>query len=379
QRVKKLIARWLAWYMRPLQEVNASVNRSLEEIVGALDHLSMNMVARERFSINKAALGGRNTVDRAAAQSEHATVVRLAAIEHQLELLQAQVESLASLGRTPHPQGPARSANTAEEKPPRESSTAHLDAGPGSDRTAYVIGLFGTGRQYVNEVIRHNIGERAKYFRDGIRIHPGPTPMIYSGHATIRYVSRGQELPAVTGRLLESVRLGFADLIFLYRHPIDSLLTNWVWWRTKLRDDRTIGGISEVYKDTNDLCADLERNFSEFEAFAEGDPDFFAGVPGPRFLSFQEFVEETELYRQSATLGLRLEDFMTDPLKEFSRIVEVMSVDLDLSRLYLIPPRSLPYGYLTAKEKVPRFRNFINGLDELTKSRIDKLGYCLEP
>jgi len=157
------------------------------------------------------------------------------------------------------------------------------------------------------------------------------------------------------------------------------LLTNWVWWRTKLRDDRMISGISEVYKDTNDLCADLERNFSEFQAFAEGDPDFFAGVPGPRFLSFQEFIEETELYRQSATLSLRLEDFMTDPLKAFSRIVEVMSVDVDLARLYLIPPRSVPYGYLAAKEKVPRFRNFISGLDELTKSRIDKLGYSLAP
>jgi hypothetical protein len=206
--------------------------------------------------------------------------------------------------------------------------------------------------------------------------------MIYSGHAIIRYVSRGQKLPPVTGRLLESVRLGFADLIFLYRHPLDSLLTNWVWWRTKLRDDRTILGISEVYKDTNDLSADLERNFSEFQAFAEGDPDFFAGVPGPRFLSFQEFVEETELYRQSATLSLRLEDFMTDPLKAFSRIafsriVEVMSVELDLSLLYLAPPRSMPYGYLVAKEKVHRFRNFIDGLDELTKSRIEKLGYCL--
>ena len=77
--------------------------------------------------------------------------------------------------------------------------------------------------------------------------------------------------------------------------------------------------------------------FSEFKAFAEGDPDFFAAVGGPRFLSFPEFVEETELYLQSATLALRLEDFMIDPLKEFSRIVEVMSVDLDLSRLQCRP------------------------------------------
>jgi hypothetical protein len=67
----------------------------------------------------------------------------------------------------------------------------------GNDRTAYVIGLFGTGRVYVNELIIQNIGKRVKYFRDDIRLHPGPTSMIYGGHATIRHVSRDQALPAV--------------------------------------------------------------------------------------------------------------------------------------------------------------------------------------
>jgi hypothetical protein len=131
----------------------------------------------------------------------------------------------------------------------------------------------------------------------------------------------------------------------------------------------------------------LEQNFSEFKAFAEGDPDFFAAAPsprvlsfpefapGPRFLSFPEFVEETELYLQSATLTLRLEDFVIDPLKEFSKIVEVMSLDLDLSRLHVAPPRTKPYGYLGVIEKVPRFRDFINGLDAETKRRIEKIGY----
>jgi hypothetical protein len=245
----------------------------------------------------------------------------------------------------------------------------------GDDRTAYVIGLFGTGRLYIIELMLQNIGERARYFRDEIRFHPGPTSMIYSGHATMRHVSRLQREPAITSRILESVRSGFADLIFIYRHPLDSLLTNWIWWRTYLRDNTMIKGISQVYKNTDDLCADLEQNFIEFKAFAGGDPDFFAAVPGPRFLSFPEFVEETELYLQSAALTLRLEDFMIDPLKEFSKIIEVMSVDLDLSRLRVAPPRTKPYGYLAVKEKVPRFRDFINELDAETKRRIEKIGY----
>jgi hypothetical protein len=251
---------------------------------------------------------------------------------------------------------------------------------PGNDRTAYVIGLYGSGRIYINELIVQNIGERAKYFREEsrekIRFHPGPTSMIHSCHATMRYVSRGQWPPATTSRILEAVRSGFADLIFVYRHPLDSLLSNWIFFRTYIRDNIMVS-ISQVYKNTDDLCADLEQNFLEFKAFAEGDPNFWAAVLGPRFLSFPEFVEETELWLQSATLTLRLEDFMIDPLKEFSKIVELMSVDLDLSCLRVPPPRTKPYGYLAVKERVPRFRDFINGLDAETKRRIEKIGYRL--
>src|SRR5208283_967021 len=130
-------------------------------------------------------------------------------------------------------------------------------------------------------------------------------------------------------------------------------------------------------KNTDELCADLEQNFSEFKAFAEGDPDFLAAKPGTRFLSFQEFIEETELYLQSATLTLRFEDFKIDPLKGFSKIVEVMAVELDLSRLRVAPPRTKPYGYLAVIEKIPRFKSFIDGLDAETKRRIEKIGYSV--
>ena len=249
----------------------------------------------------------------------------------------------------------------------------------GKDRTAYVIGLVGTGRFYVTRLIFGNIGKRAKYFRAEIRLHPGRTSMIYSGHATMKYVSRGQELPAVTSRILEAVRLRIADLIFVTRHPLDSLLSNWIWWWHISRGDGVTSTISrtisDLYKNTDDFCADLEQNFLNFKAFAEGDPDYFAAVGGPRFLSFPEFVEETELYLQSATLTLRFEDFMIDPVKEFSKIVDVMSVDLDLSRIRVPHPITKPYRYLVVQEKVPRFRDFINGLDAETKRRMEKIGY----
>jgi len=215
--------------------------------------------------------------------------------------------------------------------------------------------------------------------------------MIYSNHATIKYVSYGQASPVVVSSILKAMKSRFADLIFVYRHPLDSLLTNWIWWRKLIRDRVQISGISQVYN-TDDLCADLDLNFLEFKAFAEGDSELFAAAPskqfvcyqdyqlrslfgGHRFLSFPEFVEETELYLQIATLPSRLEDFMIDPFKELSKIAKVVSVNLDLSCVRVAPPITKPYRYLAVKEKVPRFKNFIGGLDAETKRRIEKMGY----
>lgn len=248
----------------------------------------------------------------------------------------------------------------------------------GNDRSAYVVGLFGSGRGYVKALIQEHIGPRAKNFRDELRFHPGPTSMIYSGHGTLKYACRGQALPEETRRILQAVQSGIADLIFIYRHPLDSLLTNWVWWRT-LNRDGTMIWITDAYPRTEELCADLEQNFLEFKAFADGDPSFFVTVGGPRFLSLAEFVEETELYIQASTLALRVEDFMLDPLKEFTKIVKLLGADVDLRAVQLTPPQSKPYRYLDVAEKVPRFKDFVNSLDAGTKERIDKMGYKRDP
>jgi hypothetical protein len=370
QVVKKLLARVLNWYTQPLYEFNVSVGRSLEEVVWAVEHMIMNLVSLDHRSLNLAL--ERLSVDIVDLEGQLAQLEKRSAtvaepMHDRLALLHRQVTMLVDL---------------------QKSSGLYLDADAGmlrygmqwqgaewKDRTAYIIGLFGTGRRYINELILENIGARAKYFRDTIRLHPGPTPMIYSGHVTMKYVSRAQESPAIMRYIQESVRSKFADLIFIYRHPLDSLLTNWIWWRTYIRDNRVISGIAEVYSNTDDLSADLEKNFLEFNSFAAGDPAFFAASPGPRFLSFSEFVEETELQQKSATLSLRLEDFMIDPVKEFSKLLKVISADVDLSQSTLAPPRAKPYGYLALKQKVPQFRDFIDNLDAETKRRIETIGY----
>ncbi|WP_180541996.1 hypothetical protein [Nevskia soli] len=364
QGFKKLLARGLGWYTRPLLEFVTAVSQLLKRIEWALSHLSANMtppdvigkntVAIEHLAMSVTALEARLE------QSEKKRAAAAVSVQEQLDLLHEQMMEIDwSLAR--------------------QDVRHRIDTNHVKERTAYIIGLFGTGRRYINEVVVQNIGERSKYFRDTVRLHPGPTPMIYSGHATMKYVSRAQELPPVMNRILGAVESRFADLIFAYRHPLDSVLTNWVWWRTYIRDHRSISGIAQRYENTDELCLDLDRNFLEFKSFAEGDPGFFEGEPGLRFLSFREFVEETELHFNSATLTLRLEDFMINASREFSKIAEVMSVDVDLSRSYVIPPKSKPFGYRAVRDGVPQFRDFIDGLDAETKRRIEKIGYDLRP
>jgi hypothetical protein len=364
---KKVFACLLTWYVRPWHKFNASVRRSLEEIFYVLERrnlaVSYTPEVLNQLSLNVAALEAR------VIQSERRNATSAAALQKQLDLLQEQLNQLVNL-QPASAEVPAGRVETES-----ESSGFSINTDRNSCRTTYIIGLFGTGRLYINELLVANLGERAKYLKDTIRLHPGPTPMIYSGHATVKYISRAQELPAVTSCIREAVRLGFANLIFLYRHPLDSLLTNWVWWRTYIRDNRAISGISQIYRNTDDLCADLDRNFPEFLAFAEGDPAFFRGLPGPRFLSFPEFVEETELHRQFTTIPLRLEDFMIDPHREFDKLLELVAADVDPSGLTVPRPRAQAFGHLAVKERLPSFRSFVDGLDAETKRRIERVGY----
>lgn len=348
---KRMVATPLRWYIRPLKEFNAAVSLALKEVVNALDHISMNMLAADHLSMKIGRCDGEASAPRE--------------VNDHFSAIYAAIEQLSMDGAA------------LEKRLAQSEHGSHAEMSGTNDRTTYLIGLFGTGRRYINELIQQNIGERARYFRDAIRLHPGPTPMIYSGHVTIKHVSRAQETPDVMARILNAVGAGFADSIFIYRHPLDSLLTNWVWWRSYIRNNQSVSGIAQAYKNADAFRADLERNFSDFRAFAEGRPEFYVGLDGPRFLSFAEFVEETELHLQSAKLALRLEDFLADPLGQFSRIADLMSVRLAPGIQSLALPRTRAYGYREVREKVPAFASFIGELDAGVVRRIEAIGYVI--
>jgi hypothetical protein len=249
-----------------------------------------------------------------------------------------------------------------------------------STSTIYVVGLFGSGRLYLGDVICKHIGERALHFRDELRHESTPTSMIYSGHMTLRHVSRGLEPPEFANRILESVKSGAGKMIFIYRHPLDSLLTNWVWWRSYLRAGSvaTADGafISSSFKSLDALCEIVEQEWASFETFTAGDPAFFTDLPGARFLSFAEFVEESVLLFEQATLRLPLEAFMSNPYAAFVKVINVISPEMRPSyTLHIERPQSKQGTHLFVMKRVPRFNEFVNSISLETKRLMLKLGY----
>jgi hypothetical protein len=250
----------------------------------------------------------------------------------------------------------------------------------GSPTTIYVVGLFGSGRLYLGDVICNHIGERARHFRDELRHESTPTAMIYSGHMTLRHVARGLNSPEFANCIVESVRSGAGKMIFIYRHPLDSLLTNWVWWRSYLRAGSiaTEHGafISSSFKSLDALCEIVEQEWANFETFAAGDPAFFTDMPGARFLSFAEFVEESVLLFEQATLRLPLEAFMANPYAAFVKVIDVISPEMRLScSLHIRRPQSKPGAHLFVMKSVPRFNEFVRSISPETKRLMLKLGY----
>jgi hypothetical protein len=245
----------------------------------------------------------------------------------------------------------------------------------GRTPTVYIVGLFGTGRTYINAIIETHFYERASDFRDGLEHESTPTSMIYSGHMTLKYSSSEQQPPDFGNRIVESVRSGAGRLILIYRHPLDSLLANWVWWRSFLLGRDLGASISSSFQSLEQLAEFIDREWSSLEAFALGDASFY-GSSGYRFLSFSEFVEESVLLFDQASLRLRFEELKVNPYKAFVRLVDVISPEMRVSpSLHIQRPNAKPGAYLFVMKTVPRFEAFVNRLSPETKLRMAKLGY----
>jgi hypothetical protein len=147
----------------------------------------------------------------------------------------------------------------------------------GNDRTTYVIGLFGTGRLYINELMLQNIGERAKYFRKHTDPPPSRSNVFYLQppcHNQVCFslagVARGNK-PYIGSGQIQICRFDF----YLSSSPRFLAVKLGLVADISSQHHSRFCYLGPLYKNTDDLCDDLEQNFLEFKAFAEGDPDFY--------------------------------------------------------------------------------------------------------
>jgi hypothetical protein len=253
---------------------------------------------------------------------------------------------------------------------------------PVGRRPTYIIGIFGSGRMYLTSLVLHTDPEVAYYYRGEWRHYLGNIPVILSGHVTSMYEGAFCDRPDYGRVLLERAAAGLINLVFVYRHPLDSLLSNWVWFRKFLRQEKPASGIAASYKTEADLHRDLSENFDEFCLFCEGSKDFARVATGTsrdwRFLSLLEFIHETEVFLSSANVhAFRFEDFQIDAATQFKRFASILAPDLPPKLDQLPAPQAASSRYLSARENVSAFRAKIDSLPTHITKRIVALGYSV--
>ena len=224
---------------------------------------------------------------------------------------------------------------------------------PGTFPCGVIVGLMGSGRTALTDFFLQytdlSFGEGLEDFRAGT---------IRSGHVCQRSV-RGFSDPVVMDHLIRLGEEGRARLVFLLRNPLDSVITNWFWWRELDQTGRTIAGVADV-EDPREIFHREQEDFLQFCATGNG------------FMSLTEYLEETlALFAHPLFHVIRFEDMIRDRFRTAKNLLTHLSCPFDPQRLVGIqPPRS----------KVDRHKDFlapkfIRDLTDLQQEILRKLGY----
>jgi hypothetical protein len=291
----------------------------------------------------------------------------------------AQHEKDGQVSPNPFWESVSRSSMTSP--PPLSRLLGHY---PRLRKPTYIVGLYGTGRSYINSLIMNSGLDIAYYFRNGLYQYFGTVPAIFSGHTNLIYEGGVfLEHPASFGRaLLDRAAARLINLIFIYRHPLESLLTNWVWFRHFHQFKKMTSGIEDVYKSKEDFHRDLNDNIYEFSLFCGGSKDFGRITAGKEvtltFLSLLEFIDETEAFIGNPNVHcFRFEEFGSNAVGEVTRLISIMAPDLTPKFDNVTVPRSLPGRYESSKENSPSFRALMKTLPTEIAKRIIAMGYSV--
>ena len=270
--------------------------------------------------------------------------------------------------------------------PPLSKLLVHY---PRVRKPAFINDIGPAGRTYLNGLILNSGLDIAYYLRfsdPGTRGAPysGAVPVIFTGHTTAIY--EGHYKSSFGRALLDLAAGHLINLIFLYRHPLNSFVSQWAFQHNLSLGKMPAFGISDLYESIEDFYRDLNDNIYEFSLFCGGSKDFIRITQGPAVrtaggtagLSLLEFIHETEAFISNPNVHcFRFEDFVRGPAAEFKRFISIVAPDLTPKFDNVPLPRAVSSRYQSAKENVSSFRALISSLPTEITKRIEAMGYSM--
>jgi hypothetical protein len=253
------------------------------------------------------------------------------------------------------------------------------------ERSLIIVGLFGTGRTYFSDqILQHPL--TGPIYQEGLAScgYFEQHKLICSGHATLKHSSSFQMEPYETAkRLISPLRQGHHNILFILRHPFDSLFSNWAWWRRYCESrvphkDALIG----VFGGNDGIAEDIRFHRDAFAAFlTEGKVPVFDSQPCPedRFLSLEAMLEESMLWLEiQEVTTLHFEQLHQD-LGLVTQKIRQIIFPSGASEFSMKVPNSKPYNFRTIFQEHPDIKLLVKSFcskDIIEKIRI--LGYSID-
>jgi hypothetical protein len=182
--------------------------------------------------------------------------------------------------------------------------------------------------------------------------------------------------------LLCPMREGFHCILFVTRHPVDSLFSNWAWWRrfcdTGIQHQ---GGVKEVFGGNRGLIEDIRSNLPAFLKFmAEGRVPSLPNdlAEGNRFLSFEQMLDESLAWMGvPGVVPISFEEIHKH-LDTLSKTITNLLTRRPWGSLIFELPASSAFNYRQIFKDYPDIQSLVcAGIGRESSDKLARMGYCL--
>lgn len=263
-----------------------------------------------------------------------------------------------------------------------------LPSTPTLTKTVIINGAYGTGRNYFNYLVQSQ-PSLLPYFRDCQQYcHPSKYPSINSTHAffTVETPYSWSDLSDFIAP--ESAIRTEVTLISVVRHPVDCLISNWIWFFNLLKDNTPYTSIANsAFSEDSTLAEFISTHISSLEQFANGstlehvfefldyDNCHDHRLRGPCFLSFSTLLEEMKVGSNLAHFTFEFESFSHSLSSSLSQFYSSLGLDPNLiDTSFIQPPKAQAYRYKSLLILSEPLKRFVCRLSEEVGGT-DLLGY----